>query len=166
MQMDEGLDTGDVLLKQALDIAPDDTGTSLSQRLAELGGELLLRSLRDLAQGPVERRPQASEGVSYAHKITKAEAAIDWRDDAAVIERRVRAFDPFPGASFEWQGEAVKLWRAAVCPGMQGPPGTPLPSAPGTLRIACGRDALDLLELQRPGGRRLPVAAWLLSRRR
>jgi methionyl-tRNA formyltransferase len=165
MQMDEGLDTGDVLREQALDIAPDDTSASLSPRLAELGGELLLRTLQDLAQGRVRRCPQPAEGVTYAHKIAKAEAAIDWGDDAAVIERRVRAFDPFPGASFEWQGETVKLWRAAVCPGVQGTAGKPLPSAPSTLRMACGRDALELLELQRPGGKRLSVAAWLASQR-
>ena len=163
MQMDEGLDTGDILRRQELLIAPDDTSASLSQRLAGFGGELLLQTLADLAQGRAEGRPQPADGVSYARKIDKAEAAIDWQQDAALIERRVRAFDPFPGASFPWQGETVKLWRAAWCPGVSGPPGTLLPSPPGTLRMACGRDALDLLELQRAGGRRLPAAAWLQS---
>ncbi len=163
MQMDEGLDTGDILRQQALPIAPDDTSTSLSQRLAELGADLLLQTLQELARGKVERRPQPAEGVSYAHKIDKAEAPIDWHQDAAVIERRIRAFDPFPGATFQWQGETVKLWRAAVRRGEPGPPGTLLASAPGTLLMACGRDALELLELQRPGGRRLPAAAWLQS---
>jgi methionyl-tRNA formyltransferase len=165
MQMDEGLDTGDILRQQALPIAPDDTSASLSQRLAVLGGELLLQTLQDLARGTVERRPQPAEGVSYAHKIDKAEAPIDWHQDAAVIERRIRAFDPFPGATFQWRGETVKLWRAAVREGEQAPPGTLLPSAPGTLLMACGHDALELLELQRPGGRRLPVAAWLQTAR-
>jgi methionyl-tRNA formyltransferase len=165
MQMDTGLDTGDMLRWQAVDIAADDTSASLSQRLAELGAGLLLETLRDLALGRLDPRPQPAEGVSYAHKIDKAEAAIDWRQDAAVIERRVRAFDPFPGASFVWHGETVKLWRAALRPGLQGPPGTPLPSAPGSLLLACGRDALELLELQRAGGRRLPVATWLQSAR-
>ena len=161
MQMDEGLDTGDILRQQALAIAPDDTSASLSQRLAVLGGELLLQTLQDLARGTVERRPQPAEGVSYAHKIDKAEAPIDWHQDAAVIERRIRAFDPFPGATFQWQGETVKLWRAVLRRGEQGPPGSLLPAAPGRLLMACGRDALELLELQRAGGRRLPVAAWL-----
>jgi methionyl-tRNA formyltransferase len=165
MQMDEGLDTGDILRQQALPIAPDDTSASLSQRLAVLGGELLLQTLQDLARGTVERRPQPAEGVSYAHKIDKAEAPIDWHQDAAVIERRIRAFDPFPGATFQWRGETVKLWRAAVREGEQAPPGTLLPSAPGMLLMACGHDALELLELQRPGGRRLPVAAWLQTAR-
>jgi len=163
MQMDEGLDTGDILRQQALPIAPDDTSASLSRRLACLGGELLLQTLQDLARGTVERRPQPAEGVSYAHKIDKAEAPIDWHQDAAMIERRIRAFDPFPGTTFQWQGETVKLWRAALRRGEQGTPGTLLPSAPGTLLMACGHDALELLELQRPGGRRLPVAAWLQS---
>ena len=114
MQMDEGLDTGDILRQQSLAIAPDDTSASLSQRLAELGAVLLLQTLQDLAHGTVERQPQPAEGVSYAHKIDKAEAPIDWHQDAAVIERRIRAFDPFPGATFQWQGETVKLWRAAL----------------------------------------------------
>jgi methionyl-tRNA formyltransferase len=165
MQMDEGLDTGDILRQQPLAIAPDDTSTSLSQRLAELGAVLLLQTLQDLAHGKVERHPQPAEGVSYAHKIAKTEAPIDWHQDAAVIERRIRAFDPFPGATFQWQGETVKLWRAALRQGEQGLPGTLLPAPPGTLRMACGRDALELLELQRAGGRRLPVAAWLPAAR-
>jgi len=163
MQMDEGLDTGDILRQEAVPIAPDDTSASLSLRLAERGAVLLLQTLQDMARGTAERRPQPADGVSYAHKIAKTEAPIDWQQDAAVIERRVRALDPFPGATFQWQGETVKLWRAALRRGEQGPPGTLLPSAPGTLLMACGRDALELLELQRAGGRRLPVAAWLQS---
>jgi methionyl-tRNA formyltransferase len=165
MQMDAGLDTGDMLRWQAVDIAADDTSASLSMRLAALGARLLVDTLRDLALGRLEPRPQPTEGVTYAHKIDKAEAAIDWRQHAAVIERRVRAFDPFPGASFDWRGETVKLWRAELRPGLQGPPGTPLPSAPGSLLMACGRDALELLEVQRDGGRRQPVSAWLQSAR-
>jgi len=163
MQMDAGLDTGDILRHESLAIGPADTSASLSQRLAELGARLLLHTLHDLAEGRIERQPQPDEGVSYAHKIDKAEAAVDWREDAAVIERRVRAFDPFPGASFPLQGESHKLWRTALRRGASGPAGNVLPSAPGTLIVACGRDALELLELQRPGGRRQPVAAWLQS---
>ena len=163
MQMDVGLDTGAILRRESLAIEPDDTSASLSPRLAELGARLLLLTLRDLAEGRAERQVQSADGVSYAHKIDKAEAPIDWRQDAAAIERRVRAFDPFPGASFQWQGESHKLWRAAVRAGVAGPAGSVLPSAPGTLRVACGHDALELLELQRPGGRRQPIAAWLQS---
>jgi methionyl-tRNA formyltransferase len=160
MQMDAGLDTGDILRAQAMAIDAQDTSASLSQRLSELGAQLLLRTLRDVESGAVRRLPQPAEGVTYAHKIQKVEAAIDWHQDAAAIERRVRAFDPFPGASLVLQGETIKLWRAAVRPG-SGAPGTVLQAGQGVLRVACGRDALDLLELQRPGGRRLPAAAWL-----
>ena len=161
MQMDAGLDTGDILRQQALAIEPADTSASLSTRLAELGAGLLLQALDDLAQGRAQRLLQPADGASYAHKIDQAEAAIDWRQDAASLERRVRAFDPFPGASFLLHGESHKLWRAVVRCGVSAPAGSVLPSAPGSLLVACGRDALDLLELQRPGGRRQPVAAWL-----
>jgi methionyl-tRNA formyltransferase len=163
MQMDAGLDTGDILRREALAIEATDTSASLSQRLAELGARLLLLSLNDLAEGRAEPQPQPAEGVSYAHKIDKAEAPIDWRQDAAAIERRVRAFDPFPGAGFPCQGEGHKLWRAALHPGAAARPGSVLPSAPGTLLVACGQGALELLEVQRPGGRRQPIAAWLQS---
>jgi methionyl-tRNA formyltransferase len=163
MQMDAGLDTGDILRRQSLAIEAGDTSASLSQRLAELGARLLVCTLRDLAGGRAERAPQPSEGVTYAHKIDKAEAPIDWRLDAVAIERRVRAFDPFPGASFQWQGESHKLWRAAVRDAAAAPAGSVLPSAPGTLLVACGQGALELLEVQRPGGRRRPLADWLQS---
>ena len=163
MQMDAGLDTGDILCRQALPIGPTDTSASLSQHLAELGARLLLRTLDSLAEGHVEPRPQPAEGVCYAHKIDKAEAPIDWRQDAAAIERRVRAFDPFPGVSIHVHGQNHKLWRAALQADGAGPAGRVLASAPGTLLVACGRGALQLLELQRPGGRRQPVAAWLQS---
>jgi len=163
MQMDAGLDTGDILRREALPIEPADTSASLSQRLAELGARLLLLTLRDLAEGRADRQSQPADGVSYAHKIDKAEAPIDWRLDAATIERRVRAFDPFPGTTFQWLGENHKLWRAALCPGASVPAGTVLPCSPGRLIVACGQGALELLELQRPGGRRQAVAEWLQS---
>jgi methionyl-tRNA formyltransferase len=163
MQMDAGLDTGDILRQETLAIGPADTSASLSQRLAELGARLVAHALDDLAEGRIDPRPQSTEGVSYARKIDKAEAPIDWRQHAAALERRVRAFDPFPGASVQLGGESHKLWRAAVRAGVAGPAGSVLPSAQGTLLVACGRDALQLLELQRPGGRRQPVAAWLQS---
>ena len=162
MQMDEGLDTGDVLRMQPEPIAADDTALSLTQRLADLGAALLLPTLRDLAEGSAERMPQPADGVSYAHKIQKAEAVIDWRCDAAQIERRVRAFDPFPGANFDWHGQSIKLWRAAVHAG-NGAPGSLSTTPSGTPLVACGSDALELLEVQRPGGRRVSGAQWLRS---
>jgi methionyl-tRNA formyltransferase len=161
MQMDEGLDTGDMLCWQAVPIGPDDTAASLGARLAGLGGRLLLRTLQDVAGGRTSPQPQPAQGVSYAHKIDKAEAGIDWRLAAPLIERRVRAFDPFPGASFVLQGQAVKLWRAACVDAAPAAPGTVLQAGAQRLVVACGRGALELLELQRPGGRRGPAAAFL-----
>jgi methionyl-tRNA formyltransferase len=102
------------------------------------------------------RTVQPSEGVSYAHKIEKAEAAIDWRDGAAVIERRIRAFDPFPGASAVLGDEIVKCWRARLALG-QGEPGEVLSVTEEGITVACGDGALCLTELQRPGGKRLPA---------
>jgi methionyl-tRNA formyltransferase len=163
MQMDAGLDTGDILAEHELAIEPDDTSASLSRRLAELGARMIVQTLHDLGRGALPRRPQPTQGVSYAHKIDKAEAAIDWHDSAAAIERRVRAFDPFPGASFALAGESLKLWRAVVRPGTMAPPGTVRMDGPDSLVVACGSGALQLLELQRPGGRRQSAAAFLRS---
>ena len=162
MQMDAGLDTGDMLLVAEAAIRPDDTTASLHDRLAALGGQLVVQGLA--APDALRRQPQPAAGVTYAHKIDKAEAAIDWAQPAALIERRVRAFDPFPGASFQLDGELVKLWRAAVRPELSGPPGRVLAAADGRLTVACGDGALDLLQLQRPGGRRTDVAALLQAK--
>jgi methionyl-tRNA formyltransferase len=159
MQMDEGLDTGDMLLLQREPIAATDTTATLHDKLAELGGELIVQALQASTDGNLQRRPQPAEGVTYAHKIEKAEAQIDWQLPAALIERRVRAFDPFPGASFHAGGEALKLWRAEVLADAHGEPGTLLAHARHPLVVACGEGALALTELQRPGGKRQPVAA-------
>jgi len=160
MQMDIGLDTGPMLLAQALPIAADDSAASLHDRLAALGASMIVDALPAWAQGRLLAQPQPLEGVSYAHKIDKAEATIDWSQAAALIERRVRAFDPFPGSSFTLGAETFKLWRARLAPG-QGTPGECLPGPAQTLRVACGDVALDLLELQRTGGRRVAVADFL-----
>ena len=161
MQMDAGLDTGAMLRVAHEPIQADDTGASLLARLARLGGEVVVQGLADACWQPL---PQPAEGVSYAHKIDKAEAMIDWRQPAAQIERRVRAFDPFPGASFDWAGETVKLWRARLRPDARGEPGEVLAAQDGRLSVACGDFALDLLQLQRPGGRRIDAAALLQAR--
>ena len=159
MQMDEGLDTGDMLLVETTPIAADDTTATLHDKLAGLGARLIVQAL---AAPALQRRPQPSDGITYAHKIDKAEAAIDWSLPAAVIERRVRAFDPFPGTSFEADGETVKLWRADVVPGT-GRPGEVLSASPDRVVVACGDGALALRQVQRPGGRRIDAAAWLQS---
>jgi len=162
MQMDAGLDTGDMLLVAEETIRPDDTTATLHDRLAVLGGQLVVQGLA--APDALRRQPQPVAGISYAHKIDKAEAAIDWAQPAGVIARRVRAFDPFPGASFLLDGELVKLWRVALRPEASGAPGQVLAAAGGRLTVACGQGALDLLQLQRPGGRRIDAATLLQAR--
>jgi methionyl-tRNA formyltransferase len=161
MQMDAGLDTGPMLLKAAEPIGPEDTTATLHDRLADLGARLVLQGLRAAAAGALQPQAQPETGVTYAHKIDKAEAAIDWRAPAAVIERRLRAFDPFPGCTAVLAGETVKLWRGRVVPGEPGAePGCWLPQADGSLVTACGEDALQWLVLQLPGGRRIDAAEW------
>jgi methionyl-tRNA formyltransferase len=163
MQMDAGLDTGDMLLVGREPIHHSDTAASLHDRLGELGAKLIVEALEAAARGALVHAPQPSTGVTYAHKLAKAEAAIDWHRPAAEIERRVRAFDPQPGCHFEFDGQTVKLWRAKVSASFDADPGT-FDVIGNVLRVACGVGALDLLELQRSGGRRQPVAAFLAAR--
>ena len=160
MQMDAGLDTGAMLLAEALPITPTDTSATLHDRLAALGARLIDQALALLAQGALQPRPQPAEGVTYAHKIEKAEAAIAWQAPAAVVERRLRAFDPFPGATAVLGGQPVKVWRGRVVPG-SGVPGQVLQAGEGRLVVACGQDALELLEVQLAGGRRIPAREFL-----
>jgi methionyl-tRNA formyltransferase len=157
MQMDAGLDTGAMLLSRPLTIATDDTSATLHDRLASLGSELIVEALAGLSRGELKATPQGADGVSYAHKIQKHEAAIDWRQSATALERRVRAFDPFPGATLNDRGSTLKLWRARAHTGARGAPGEVLSTLPGPLVVACGDAALELLELQRAGGRRHPA---------
>lgn len=160
MQMDAGLDTGDMLLVERLAIRPDDTTATLHDRLAPLGGRLIVEALDIAARNGLAATPQPEAGVTYAHKIEKAEAAIDWCADAAAIERRLRAFDPFPGATAVLNGETIKCWRAQVVDA-SGEPGRVLAIADGGITVACGNAALELTELQRPGGKRLAAKAFL-----
>jgi methionyl-tRNA formyltransferase len=164
MQMDEGLDTGDMLLRAEAAVLPDDNTARLHDRLAALGAHLVVQALAQV--DTLVREPQPPQGVSYARKVEKAEAVIDWRESATVIERRVRAFDPFPGAHFGCAGEQVKLWRAAVWSpqaGVAAAPGTVLEASAQGLVVACGAGTLACLEVQRPGGRRQTAAEWLRS---
>lgn len=159
MQMDEGLDTGDMLLMEQEPIQPQDTTALLHDRLAAMGARLIVQSLAALEQGALVRTPQPAEGANYAHKIDKAEAALDWSRPAQELERRLRAFDPFPGCTADIAGQALKLWRGRVV-AAQGNPGQRL-DLPGRLVVACGQDALELLDVQQPGGRRIPAAEFL-----
>ncbi len=164
MQMDAGLDTGDMLSVQAVPIGADDTSATLHDTLAALGARLVVEALRAAERGALTRTPQPAAGVTYARKIDKAEAPIDWRQPAAQIERRLRAFDPQPGCHFAFEGEPLKVWRARVVAGRAAEPGTVLIDGPRAI-VACGQDALELLEVQRPGGKRLAAAAWLAQLR-
>ena len=163
MQMDAGLDTGAMLLRERVAIAPDASTAYLHDQLAALGARLVVEALGLLARGALRPVPQPTEGVSYAHKVDKAEAAVDWRQPAEVIERRVRAFDPFPGASTTVDGEPLKLWAARVEDAV-GAPGTVLAADEQGLLVACGQGALRITELQRPGGRRQPARVFLRAR--
>ncbi len=160
MQMDAGLDTGAMLLAETVAIAPDHTAGALQTELAALGGELVVRALGALVNGPLVGRPQPEVGVTYAHKITKAEATIDWREQAATIERRLRAFDPAPGARSFLDSETITCWRGVVVPG-GGQPGTIVAVDGGAVTVACGEGRLALTELQRAGGRRMAADALL-----
>jgi methionyl-tRNA formyltransferase len=160
MQMDAGLDTGAMCVVERLKIRADDTTATLHDRLAGLGGRLVVEALEMTACGGLPQTPQPAEGVTYAHKIEKAESVIDWTRPAAEIERRLRAFDPFPGGAATLAGETLKVWRAEVVEG-RGAPGEVI--APGPV-VACGEAALKLTELQRAGGKRGPAAAFLQAR--
>ena len=162
MQMDAGLDTGDMLLTDVLDIAADDTTASLHDRLADMGGALIVRALADVQAGKLQPRKQAEAGITYAHKIEKAEAAVNWTDSAQTIDRRVRAFNPFPAASAQLGSDVIKLWRATVDNTAHNKPaGTVLSADEHGVRVACGEGVLCVTELQRAGGKRLNVADFL-----
>ena len=164
MQMDAGLDTGAILLAEPLPIGPRETAATLHDRLAALGARLIVQALEQAAAGRLRPAPQPAEGVSYARKIDKSEAAIDWTQPAPVIERRIRAFDPFPGASGVLEGAAIKLWRAEISRVPRPPdaaPGQILAADGEGVTVACGEGALTLTELQRPGGKRLPAREFL-----
>lgn len=147
MQMEAGLDTGPVLTRAETDIAASDTTLSLHDRLAEMGGELIVESIEGLAAGKLQADPQAEEGVTYAHKIDKAEARIDWSQDAIVVDRKVRGLFPFPGAWTTLDGERLKLLFGTLEDAV-GEPGTVLDDA---LLVACGQGAYRIDRAQRAG---------------
>ena len=157
MQMEAGLDTGPVLLREAFPITSDDTTASLHDRLADLGARLIVDALTRL---PLAALPQPEAGVTYAHKIEKAEALIDWRKTAAELDRHLRAFNPFPGAQARFGGQLVKLWQATPV-SADGQAGEVLAIDRERVLIACGQGALAVSELQKAGGKRLPVQQFL-----
>ena len=161
MRMEEGLDTGPVYLMKSIPIAAEDTAGTLHDKLAVLGARCIAEVLPAIADGTLEAMPQSEAGVTYAPKIAKEEAAIDWRLAAVDIDRTVRAFNPFPGAHSMLRGEPMKLWRAAVVSGSPAVPGTILHADAQGIVVACGNGTLCATELQRAGGRRLAAADFL-----
>ena len=164
MQMDAGLDTGDMLLSQSLDIAAGDTTGSLHERLAPLGGALIVQALDALAAGRLRAQPQPEAGVCYAHKIAKAEGALDWTQDAQTLVRRIHAFNPFPGATAQIQGETLKIWDAQVSDRTLTAPavaGEIIGVSRMGIEVAAMNSVVSLQYLQRPGGKRLTPAQLL-----
>lgn len=167
MQMDAGLDTGDMLLVQRMPITGPDTTATLHDRMAELGGQLIVAALEQAAAGHLQPVRQPAEGVTYAHKIEKHEAAIDWHLDATTIVRRVRAFNPFPGATAVLNGETIKVWSARVGTAAvgavfrDGDCGQIVAVAPEYIDVVAMNSRVTLTELQRPGGKRLAVAEFV-----
>ena len=168
IQMDAGLDTGDMLLTQSIEISPQDTTASLHDKLADIGGTLIVQTLADAQLNKLVRTPQPVDGITYAHKIEKHEAALDWRLSAKQLAQRVRAFNPFPVATFHANGEVIKVWSAyAVANGDTDTEptthalGTVLSADDSGVRIACDKGVLCITELQKAGGKRLPVAEFL-----
>ncbi|BAL22409.1 methionyl-tRNA formyltransferase [Azoarcus sp. KH32C] len=160
MQMDEGLDTGPMLMKGAVPIADDDTTATLHDRLATLGAGMIVEALRRLPKGELTPIPQPDNGVTYAAKIGKAEAALAWQRPAIELARAVRAFNPFPGAVGMLREVPVKMWSAEPVSG-RGEPGTVLAADDSGVVVACGEQALRVTELQKPGSRRMPAGEFL-----
>jgi methionyl-tRNA formyltransferase len=160
MRMDAGLDTGPILLLRETPIAATETAGTLHDRLAALGAALLLDALKALQQGTITPAAQPAEGVTYAAKISKSEARIDWTRPALELDRQIRAFNPFPGATARIRDAELKVWRAAPRD-ESGPAGTILRAGAGEIVVACGVQSLALTELQRAGGKRLDAGALL-----
>ena len=158
MQMDEGLDTGDMLLRQTCPIAESDTAKTLHDKLAEIGASSILEALRLLQANRLVPIKQDNNAACYAAKLTKSEAQIDWRQDARQIERAVRAYNP---CHANLNGVTIKIWQANVCPDTRGEPGAVLAVDRRGITVACGKDALRLETLQRPGGKAQPAAQFL-----
>jgi methionyl-tRNA formyltransferase len=184
MRMEERLDTGPVLASRGVDIEPADTAASLADRLAGLGADLMGETVDALALGTAVEVPQSEAGVTYAEKISKAEALLDWREDAVLLLRRVRAFNPAPVAETRWEGTQLRIWDGEVLPRRPrgtapGEPGTALdepgavPGEPGTviaasaegIEVACGAGVLRITRLQLAGRKPMAAAEFIKAQR-
>ena len=160
MQMDIGLDTGDVVSEHRYTIQPTDTANEVHDALMNLGAAAIVADLQQLkTEGRLKSVKQPEEGVTYAQKLSKEEARIDWSESAAVIERKIRAFNPVPAAWVEYQGKPMKIWRAEAV-AQQGRAGEVLSCSVDGLIVACGENALKITELQPSGSKRMPIAAF------
>ncbi len=170
MLMDEGLDTGPMLLRRDRALGPRDTTGEVTEKLADIGAELLVETLAGLESGSVVPQPQPQDGVTLAPSLKKADGAIDWREDAVAVDRRIRAMQPWPG-SFTFRGdERLVVWEARPCdvasvdPVASTEPGAVIRVGAEGIRVACGRHAVDIVALQRAGGRRQTAAEFLRGR--
>jgi len=164
MQMNEGLDTGPMLLRQSLQIMPGETTGSLHDRLASLGASMIVEALQALETGSLAARPQPEEGVTYAAKVSKEEASLDFLQPADVLARKIGAFNPFPGATARFNGVPLKIWQAVAHPDARTgeAPGTVIEAdARHDVLVACGSGTLQIRELQKPGGKRLSAEEFL-----
>lgn len=161
MQMDEGLDTGPILLERETEIGPRETAASLHDRLATLGAEALLAALESLAAGQLQPRPQPSEGATYASKLRKEEAVIDWSRSAHEIDRQVRAFNPWPIAETRWNGQQLRIWDAApLASTTDAAPGSVIASTSAGIDVAAGEGVLRITRLQAPGRKAVSAAEF------
>jgi len=168
MKMDAGLDTGDTVLIEALEITADETSATLHDRLAELGAKLIVQTLGTLEkEKTIQATPQTNEGVTYAEKILKSEAEIDWSLSAQEIDCRIRAFNPFPGATVVVNDVPLKCWSSRLSPengsGQTGDPGKVLGLSENGAYIQCGKGVVEILEMQRPGGKKMSAKMCLQS---
>jgi methionyl-tRNA formyltransferase len=163
MQLDEGLDTGPLLAQRRVPIGAHTNGAQLQTLLAQTGAELLLATLDAIATGGVRAEPQDAQAATYAHKIDKSEAHIDWRQSAAAIDRQVRAFNPWPIAETLWEGQRLRIWEAECAPqsAAGGTPGTVLRATAQGIEVLCGQGTLRLTRLQLPGRTALPAAEFI-----
>ena len=165
MRMEAGLDTGPVMLRREVAIAPDDTGGSLHDKLSALGALALGEGLRRVLAGEaLHATPQPQAGATYAHKLEKSEAWLDWNESAIVLERKVRAFDPWPVAEADLAGERVRIRGAQAVPGGLAIPGSVVAAGKAGVDIACGEGVLRVTKLQRAGGRVVMAADYLNAR--
>ncbi len=164
MQMDAGLDTGAVVSEHRCPILPGDTANEVHDKLMRLGAAAIVADLQTLQrEGSLKATPQPENGITYAQKLSKDEAQINWQEDAATVSRKIRAFNPVPAAWTLWQGKPMKIWAAEAVAG-NGAAGTVLQADAAGIIIACGANALRITELQPAGSKRMTAAAFLAGR--